>query len=141
MDVIVLYSAASIFGYLLSANFILNPEGSGQKDSSNSTISSQSIETDTDDNTPNTGSDEPDPVGTERIQIIVAATIGLFCLITLIVLRNTWEYSHGRVIGATATIAQLRDFVSGCVGFLIGCPRGEVSDNPQPCPTAASAPG
>lgn len=125
VDVIVRTSAASIFGYLLSANFILQSRRKWTKeDGSNSTISSQSIETDTDDNTPNTGSDEPDPVSTERIQIIVAATIGLFCLITLIVLRNTWGTAMAESSGATATIAQLRDFVSGCVGFLIGCPSG-----------------
>ena len=110
---------------MLSANFILQSRRKWTKeDGSNSTISSQSIETDTDDNTPNTGSDEPDPVSTERIQIIVAATIGLFCLITLIVLRNTWGTAMAESSGATATIAQLRDFVSGCVGFLIGCPSG-----------------
>ena len=58
VDVIVRTSAASIFGYLLSANFILQSRRKWTKeDGSNSTISSQSIETDTDDNTPNTGSD------------------------------------------------------------------------------------
>ena len=75
VDVIVRTSAASIFGYLLSANFILQSRRKWTKeDGSNSTISSQSIETDTDDNTPNTGSDEPDPVSTERIQIIGEAS-------------------------------------------------------------------
>ena len=32
---------------------------------------------------------------------------------------------------ATATVAQLRDFVSGCVGFLIGCPARK-SESAQP---------
>ena len=59
------------------------------------------------------------------LQVAAATGIGLFCLAVLLLLRNTplgdaaMEAQPDRL---TATVAQFRDFVSGCVGFLIGCP-------------------
>ena len=52
--------------------------------------------------------------------------IGLFCLVTLLALRNLslWDPAEAGSDSATATVAQFRDFVSGCVGFLIGSPPG-----------------
>lgn len=56
--------------------------------------------------------------------------IGLFCLVTLMALRNLslWDPAVAGSDSATATVAQFRDFVSGCVGFLIGSPP--VRDGP-----------
>ena len=54
-----------------------------------------------------------------RLRIRAVSCTGLFCLLTLLALR------------AAATIAQLRDFVSGCVGFLIGSPGGGQSNQNQ----------
>lgn len=56
--------------------------------------------------------------------------IGLFCLVTLLALRNLslWDPAEAGSDSATATVAQFRDFVSGCVGFLIGSPP--VRDGP-----------
>lgn len=51
-------------------------------------------------------------------QIIIATCIGLMALVTLIIARNFFEITPAMV----ATISQMRDFVSGCVGFLVGCP-------------------
>mgnify|MGYP001864207630 CR=1 FL=1 len=53
-----------------------------------------------------------------------AAAVGLFCLLTLLLLRNLPPEDPAvvRSDSATATVAQFRDFVSGCVGFLIGQP-------------------
>lgn len=53
-----------------------------------------------------------------------AAAVGLFCLLTLLLLRNRppEDLAVVRSDSATATVAQFRDFVSGCVGFLIGLP-------------------
>lgn len=53
-----------------------------------------------------------------------AAIVGLFCLLTLLLLRNLTpeDPTAVRSDSATATVAQFRDFVSGCVGFLIGLP-------------------
>lgn len=68
---------------------------------------------------------EPDEVDTEgRLQIIVATSIGLFCLLMLIICRHMLERNVGTVSApsAAAIVAQFRDFVSSCVGFLIGSP-------------------
>ena len=44
--------------------------------------------------------------------------------VTLILLRNAGGWGEGIEASpsATATVAQFRDLVSGCVGFLIGSP-------------------
>ena len=59
-----------------------------------------------------------------RLRAAAAAGIGLFCLFTLLVLRNLalWDGAAAGGESATATVAQFRDFVSGCAGFLIGAP-------------------
>ena len=58
------------------------------------------------------------------LQVAVATCIGLFCLVTLLVLRNLsqWDLTAAESDSVAATVVQFRDFVSGCVGFLIGCP-------------------
>lgn len=68
----------------------------------------------------------PAEITASRLQIIAATGIGLLCLAALIVLRNIAQFS-GTFDGppsdsAAATVTQFRDFISGCVGFLIGCP-------------------
>lgn len=65
------------------------------------------------------------------VQVLVTAFIGLFCLISLLVLRNLTQLGvipepTGPVV---ATVTQFRDFVSGCVGFLISSPT--TSSDPQ----------
>lgn len=58
------------------------------------------------------------------LRTAAATGIGLFCLATLLVLRNLslWDASAAGGESVTATVAQFRDFISGCVGFLIGAP-------------------
>ena len=58
------------------------------------------------------------------LQILMAMVIGLFCLAVLLMVRFSawWGVTLVSSDSAAATIAQLRDFVSGSVGFLIGCP-------------------
>ena len=53
-----------------------------------------------------------------------AAAVGLFCLLTLLLLRNLPPEDPAvvRSDSATATVAQFRGFVGGGVGFLIGQP-------------------
>ena len=53
------------------------------------------------------------------VQVVAATVIGLFSLSILLLLR--W-FGMPEDSAATAMAAQFRDFVSGCVGFLIGCP-------------------
>ncbi|MDR3766354.1 MAG: hypothetical protein Q3Y08_04870, partial [Butyricicoccus sp.] len=135
IDVLVRTSAAAIFGYFLSANFssasaqtpittsshilstadnatdhatVKNTIGFGEH-----TLESGSAQSTAGGNTPTTC----------NVQIAVATGIGLFCLLALIVLRNVSQWYPALDESATiaATIVQFRDFVSGCVGFLIGC--------------------
>lgn len=64
------------------------------------------------------------------LRAAAAAGMGLFCLATLLALRNLslWEAAAAGGESATATVAQFRDFVSGCVGFLIGAPASRSAD-------------
>ena len=66
----------------------------------------------------------PDPEETvSSVQIACAAAVGLFCLAALLALRNLSALGLLPLSdGAADTVVQFRDFVSGCVGFLIGCP-------------------
>ena len=141
IDVIVRTSAAAIFGYFLSANFasctasapqtpvstsahilptadnennrvmLKHPIGFGEHESNLESGGAQSD-----------GGNEA--AATCSLQIAVATGIGLFCLLALILLRNAsqWFPSLAESDAIAATIVQFRDFVSGCVGFLIGCP-------------------
>lgn len=51
-----------------------------------------------------------------RQQLVIVSCIGLSSLIMLIIARNFIPLSNSSI----ATLSQLRDFVSGSVGFLIG---------------------
>lgn len=149
IDIIVRTSSAAIFGYFLSANFIRhatspNPKQSktGQPKEVGTCHSCQSdlprnkigfeasaVEKPTqlehNEASLSTSSEENADIRiANRLQIIAATFIGLFCLLSLLFLRNT-SVGNSEVFHSTeiaATIAQFRDFVSGCVGFLIGCP-------------------
>ncbi|MEG0878139.1 MAG: hypothetical protein RSF00_05615, partial [Oscillospiraceae bacterium] len=51
-----------------------------------------------------------------QLQIMVVAAIGLFALVLLLLAKDYTYQSHSSI----ATVSQLRDFVSGSVGFLVG---------------------
>ena len=113
IDIIVRTSSAAIFGYLLSGNFIDRvPAGCSCGAVSNTDLTA-----------PAGG-----PAG--RLQIVTATAIGLFCLGVLIALRNLAPADDPRLTSpaVTAIVAQFRDFVSGCVGFLIGIPTRSAGD-------------
>ena len=145
IDVVVRTSAAAIFGYFLSANFIHHVTGSSRVSStsathilkvgtnqpesnSNSTVQEKTALNE--DLKPFPKSSATDPkINQENpeancLQVVIATGIGLFCLITLLILRNLVQLNIISVKSDSvlATITQFRDFVSGCVGFLIGCP-------------------
>lgn len=155
IDVIVRTSSAAIFGYILSANFILQAEGKSRQtkirpehpDNGDEHFSSQSVPSydSAEDAGPgfelekelvetgNAENDDSESLPAEfltgRLQILIATFIGLFCLITLILLRNVNALNSDLLSSSSvaATTAQFRDFVSGCVGFLIGCPTEKQS--------------
>lgn len=121
-DVIVRTSAAGIFGYFLSGNFVRSSKEKrpdiGATEEEDKILSQEN----------KYGEREGIPVS--RLQIVIASAVGLFCLIVLMFLRNVniyipeWQPSSGEL----ATISQFRDFISGCIGFLIGCPTGRGKD-------------
>ena len=157
IDVIVRTSAAAIFGYFLSANFVRHTSGVRQVGAE---PEAHILETGADspaeaveppeeaavpDQAPLSGTalrppapsgagggaedtSEPVPAGGEStancLQVAVATGIGLFCLVTLLALRNLAQLGIVSMDSdsAAATVTQFRDFVSGCVGFLIGYP-------------------
>ena len=153
IDIIVRTSAAAIFGYFLSANFIRHTASGGQTPTA---APPRKMETGGGPSTAPTaqlgfsdagaGPEAPFPAGAAGdtpaeaepadgtgaancLQVVVAVGIGLFCLLTLLALRNLsqWGLVTADSGSAAASVVQFRDFVSGCVGFLIGCPTH--SDN------------
>lgn len=138
IDVIVRTSAAAIFGYVLSANFISHETNTEQSPSplethrvtmADDSVPQQEtvVQVQTNSESLDGGSKEPiltNQAQSSCIQVMVATGIGLFCLVTLLVLRNTGCLDRGIAdsSSSTATVVQFRDFVSGCVGFLIGHP-------------------
>lgn len=152
IDIIVRTSSAAIFGYFLSANFIRHtpPDAAPRQDAgtagrpvaeagNNNTVRPNGLRSqigffspsDAPQRLPPPDADSAAPQSSaqknsscNRLQIIVAASIGLFCLVTLLLIRNV-DPRGGSPAGSAAsaaTVAQFRDFVSGCVGFLIGSP-------------------
>lgn len=106
IDVVVRTTASAIFGYFLSSNF-MSSVGPKMK----CTVEEKGVQTKNS--------------HTNNQQIIIVFLIGLVSLILLIITRNFIGMSeHIR-----GTISQLRDFVSGSVGFLVGSPIKKDNSN------------
>lgn len=152
VDVVVRTASAAIFGYFLGGNFGLSNSDGGQAqiaapqhileesaqtesaspgiqarigfaaDSASETIQLTAAPTTVQDDNTDSGA------GT---QVLVAAGIGLFCLVALLVLRNLTNLGIITELSesANATVVQFRDYVSGCVGFLIGSPTHSAHSN------------
>lgn len=153
IDVIVRTSTAAIFGYFLSTNFIRHAtngsKGRGVSNVKNDVnnmpmISSGDLQNRigfTDSDLSNTsiemgnasfdGNQNLNEFAANKLQIIVTSTIGIFCLVVLIIARDVTvlnaDISASASATATATVAQFRDIVSGCIGFLIGCPTTNIN--------------
>ena len=144
IDVIIRTSSAAIFGYFLSANFVnrssvqtemvsapaalttaaqAGSEVSAPKSQIGFTAEDTDLESGGTQSTPSPSLPAwlPD---TNCLQVSTATVIGLFCLLVLLILRNMGA-SGSQLLASdsvSATVVQFRDFVSGCVGFLIGFP-------------------
>lgn len=125
IDVVVRTTSAAVFGYFLSANF-LNKNAEKDEDSKEDRIEETTCICE---NVKKIERNKADEVGDEQYntyfitQIIIAAAIGIISLIILSVARDI----PGIPIESVSALAQFRDFVSGCVGFLIGIPSGKNS--------------
>lgn len=153
IDVVVRTSSASIFGYFLSANFIRH-DSSGQDPAADSgavpelssgspppdpaprnRIGFEAAPSESGPVTRGMGNirikAEKEVLSANRLQIIAATAIGVFCLLSLLLLRNVaeWNALLASSTSIAATVAQFRDFVSGCVGFLIGCPTSQAKSS------------
>ncbi|MEG2118711.1 MAG: hypothetical protein RRY53_00025 [Pseudoflavonifractor sp.] len=138
IDVVVRTSAAGIFGYLISANFNQRHQRSARNVAG--AAAPQGVQ----------GQTAPPPLGAaghigfsasgggfaqapappeltpckgggDCTQILVITAVGVLSLCVLLVLR----YLAVPTSLAAGTVSQLRDFVSGSVGFLISCSTGD----------------
>ncbi|HBE8815271.1 TPA: hypothetical protein KOD00_001706 [Clostridioides difficile] len=143
IDVVVRTTSAAIFGYFLSANFIKRPlrkytntdvssnlfidnnlSPKGQESNQNNimnvknTIGFTSEADNYEKKIPINNNEGFEEGETSELQIIIATVICIVALTVLFVVRNFTTTTSASL----GTISQMRDFVSGCVGFLLGCP-------------------
>ncbi|EQF24179.1 putative membrane protein [Clostridioides difficile CD160] len=143
IDVVVRTTSAAIFGYFLSANFIKkssrkyintdvssnifvdeNSSNKGQGPNTNNIMNVKNtigFTSDTDNYEKKVSVNKIEGIEegeTSELQIIIATVICVVALIVLFVVRNFTTTAPASL----GTISQMRDFVSGCVGFLLGCP-------------------
>ena len=147
IDILIRTTQASVFGYFLSANFIkkdkevnntLKKEKDPIKDKNitkkvNDNNSENAIDS-ISDNSKNANNyiqssqdkynsdlkennDYYESSTTEQ-QVIIVTIVGIISLLTIIMVRDC----NLVTTASASTISQLRDFVSGSVGFLLGCP-------------------
>ena len=150
IDILIRTTQASVFGYFLSANFIKKDKASKwdnnkkKEESIRYDVNKDILKRMIDDNSENAvdsindnsidvnnyaqskqdkhisnyPNDNYDENSTTEQQIIIVTVIGIISLIAIIMAR---DFNIDTTLSA-ATISQLRDFVSGSVGFLLGCP-------------------
>ncbi len=137
-DVIIRTTTASIFGYFLSTRFSENTETNNVSENILQVIdkSDQSkiqnkigfSENKTELISGKAKNSSLNQKNYESLQIIIVSFIGLFSLILLIILRNIDPWNNGSIPltnSTLSTISQLRDFLSSCIGFLIGYPQSK----------------
>lgn len=138
IDVVVRTTSAAIFGYFLSANFIKRPlrkytntdvssnlfidnnlSPKGQESNQNNimnvknTIGFTSEADNYEKKIPINNNEGFEEGETSELQIIIATVICIVALTVLFVVRNFTTTTSASL----GTISQMRDFVSGCVGF------------------------
>lgn len=132
IDIVVRTSASAIFGYIISSQFTKSPTQAENR------ISSSSLErTSTYQDTQNKIGFQPDPpsdsvkpdssslpkspvilnITENRLQIMLVSLIGIGSFLLLSLAR----FRPDSTPEMAAILSQLRDFASGCIGFLISC--------------------
>lgn len=104
IDIVVRTSASAIFGYIISSQF-----------TKNKTPSASSSESEEPTPLPEPATDSSSSENRLQIMLVSLIGIGSFLLLSLARFRpdGTPEMA--------AILSQLRDFASGCIGFLISC--------------------
>lgn len=143
IDIIVRTTSAGIFGYLLSPNFFKkkivvieteetvttttkSKESAAPTELPITSLESKKIgfatgsvsEGKLEINTAHVISKPKEDTVQGQQQVIIATVIGVFALVVLLFVRNCAIMTPAMA----STTAQMRDFVSGCVGFLLGSP-------------------
>ena len=125
VDTIIRTSASAIFGYFISNNFIRSSSDTEAKNISvlnsakpvidENAVSEMNIQADSDLIEQNKNTVVKTSVCCNKLQIIVVSSIGFIALVLLLISKNypqtTPEFS--------ATVSQLRDFLSASIGFLV----------------------
>lgn len=150
IDTMVRTSLAAVFGYFLSSNFNAGSSGKSAQEETTSHRAEPLLEETPSELSP-ASAPSPQreaqqeaapqakpvvskaaeaPATVSRLQIFLAAGIGLVCLMALLALRCHPSLAEHALSGSpAATVTQFRDLVSGCIGFLIGCPvHGSASE-------------
>lgn len=107
IDIIIRTSSAAIFGYFLSGNFVKTKTNPKEPNTLTPAMESKT----------NTSR-------CNKTQVVVVSMIGIFSLILLGIVRTFFSITPE----ITATVSQLRDFVSAGVGFLVGCGKEKESE-------------
>lgn len=138
IDAVIRTTTAAIFGYFISVNFHIGSKSTLGNNSIN--ISTEEIESSLDSNIypkakigftadlvdqelnigKTRGFEKSKLEGDNQVQIIIVATIGITSLILFLIARNYTVVN----VTSIATLSQLRDFISGSVGFLISQSTG-----------------
>lgn len=108
IDAVLRTTMASIFGYIVSSNFV------GDKDDGN----------DSKEATATTAAAPPPTKQWIRQSEVQIRLVGRICIFSVFVLLFIRYCLHGEDM-LTGYVSLYRDFVSGCVGFLIGMPPEE----------------
>lgn len=129
VDTIIRTSASAIFGYFISNNFIKSNSGAKSQnisDSDSENAAADKIAIPQSDIVQQDAENEKNAAAESNVcccnlQIIVVSGIGLISLVLLLISRKctntTPEFS--------ATVSQLRDFLSACIGFLVSCGKAK----------------
>lgn len=137
IDTIVRTSSASIFGYFISTNFIkanaahsiTDPHINSPDLPMPANDENLSVQLSAQNGSASPADDAEGPVTDippnhtfcSKLQVTIVSSIGGCALILLFIIK----FFIAETSGIPATVSQLRDFVSACIGFLISCGRAK----------------
>ena len=139
INTLVKTSAASVFGYFISANFLKTKESQTTEEPETRSVdetpaqAAKTLSAETAELAERQALPEQQIPGTiqttaptecrSKMQILIVSLIGLFSLVALLISYSLKNESSGFV----STVSQLRDFVSTCIGFLISYRKNETA--------------
>lgn len=119
IDAIVRTATASIFGYLLGGGMTAGQTPQASPPALSPALTAEPAAA----RAMPPADPVPPPAGEcSRFRVLTVAGVGIFCLVTLLLLRD-WPGALPpvRSESAEAVVVQFRDFISASLGFLTGC--------------------